>query len=286
MALVSADGRNLVDNIKGRHSKPGFTEDGTLLSAWSGDGINTGRESGRNSYIPDPCLAMLVFVQEDRVKDLYDFKGFANSGLLQRILVCCTRATKTEIGDRPKIPQPLKTHYESIINALLRNFHDNPECKTIECDPEALQLLNEHYNEIVRQESAGEIVGLEEFSARWTEQAWRIALVLHCLENPEHADGGLLLGKETAQAAIEIEGWFREQQKKLVGLKAIDERRAMQEKVIAYILENNGQALQRDIYRYFRTTAVEIESLLQDMEQIEKVKEGRKVTWRIKGSQS
>ena len=38
LALVSADGRNMVDNIKGRHSKPGFTK----MAPCSVHGVGTG----------------------------------------------------------------------------------------------------------------------------------------------------------------------------------------------------------------------------------------------------
>ena len=113
-----------------------------------------------------------------------------------------------------------------------------------------------------------------------------IALVLHCLENPWNTPVVGCWEKRRPRQPLKSRAGS-ENSRRSLWPKAIEELRAMQEKVITYIQDNNGQAPQRNIQRSCcrPMNAKQTESFLQHIKQIEKVQEGNKV-WRIKGSQS
>jgi len=66
-----------------------------------------------------------------------------------------------------------------------------------------------YFNDNVRLR-VGELRDIQHFPARWTENAWKIALCLHVMEYPQAADS-VHLSEETAIKAIRIMRWFSNQ---------------------------------------------------------------------------
>ena len=76
--------------------------------------------------------------------------------------------------------------------------------------PEALARLNAYHNEIVDRRR-GDLHDLTSYAARWAEQAWRLAVVLHAAVHGAQAHNHPL-ADETAANAIRLAQWFADQQ--------------------------------------------------------------------------
>jgi hypothetical protein len=91
--------------------------------------------------------------------------------------------------------------------------------------PEALARLNDYHNRIVDRRR-GDLHDLTSYAARWAEQAWRLAVVLHAGLHGARAHEHQL-ADETAANAVRLAQWFADQQ---VDILAKGRRHASQKK--------------------------------------------------------
>jgi hypothetical protein len=69
-----------------------------------------------------------------------------------------------------------------LIRNLIEVYRLAEEPFTIEPTPEALEAMNAHYNAIVKRRRS-DLRDVTIYAARWNEQAWRIAVVLHAAQH-------------------------------------------------------------------------------------------------------
>ena len=208
---MSADGRKVSDNLLGRMNPNKRVDDSLYLKGYTGDSCTVDRKDKSPTILNRPCIGIFWLIQPDILDDLVAERSLMLGGFLPRALMCHTRTRRQKIdGTVAPISEMHLADWSRLIVELLATYHQPGVHHVIQCSETALQRLNAHFNQTVDQGN-GELADVESFVARWTEQAWHLAVVLHaCLWGKSahtHA-----LGLETAEAAIAIADWFAGQQ--------------------------------------------------------------------------
>jgi hypothetical protein len=108
------------------------------------------------------------------------------------------------------IREDIKANYHALITKLLRCYRLSPKCREINATAEANEVFRAHWNKLVPSIN-GKLKDISPMVARWTELAWRIALVLHAASFRETAVSEPL-GKETAMISTKLMRWFAGEQ--------------------------------------------------------------------------
>ena len=209
VASLSSEARGILSIVKGRYGKEGGDED-LYCAAYSGDSISVDRVGREQVNLRNPCLSILWMVQPDAARHALHTEGFVDSGFLPRFLVFDPQAEPQERDEQPApIPFAVKNAWAQLIRTLVDTYRMNGHApQTISLSPAATQRLIAYEKENVRRRrKAGDLHDLAPFVARWTENAWRLALVLHAAEFSDKAHE-TQLEDHTAVHAIGIMRWF------------------------------------------------------------------------------
>ncbi len=215
-------GDAILGNLLGRFGR--HTDEGIYLRAFSGGyhaGVDrVGRESVR---LNDPCLTVLWLMQPGKLETLYAQPKFREDGLLARILPCRIetqpqKRSRSSANERVKqLSQELMRDWNRLWQSLHEAYHLVYHRKSGVSHklplPSQADRLDEHYNRTVERR-LGELADMASFPARWTEQAWRLLVVLHAAT---HGNRAHLQPVRSVTAAIQIADWFAEQQLILLG---------------------------------------------------------------------
>lgn len=223
---TSADARKLVDNLLGRYNPGKTTDENIYLAAFSGDYTKVDRQGRESVILHKPCLSLCWFIQPDLMATMLGKESLSASGFLARLLICHTNAAPAKIlGDAPGIRDTLKARWAQTIEGLLTSFHGAKTATIIQPSPEARQCIIDYHNAIVDRRLT-ELADVGIFAARWAEQAWRVALVIHAALHGADA-GKHSLHLEVAENAVRVVEWFASQQLEILSRG----RRQVQQKV-------------------------------------------------------
>jgi len=267
MASLSADALAIIDILLGRYnSKRDRTDEGIYLKAFSGDRCKVDRQSRESVLIESPCLAALWLTQPDKLESLLAERSLSNGGLIPRILGCHTGCEAREIlKGIPRIPPSVQNEYADLIRSLLETYRLANEPFTIDPTSEALEAMNAHHNAIVKRRHT-DLRDVTIYAARWNEQAWRIAVVLHAAQHGAHAHEHKL-EIDTANRAIELADWFAAQQLEILSACRGKARREKWDRVLTLLDEQPEGIRTSDVYRARIThNADEAHALLAAME--------------------
>jgi hypothetical protein len=249
-ASISSEARGILSIVKGKYSKEGGDED-LYCSAYSGDPLSVDRVKGRKITLNDPCLSILWMVQPDAARDAFKLDSMTVSGLFPRFLIVNPKAEPQERFTPPDpIPASIKDEWGSLIRSLAfwyRGGGDEPKTVTVAAD--AGEVMHEYERENVRRRRRkGDLCDIASYVARWTENAWKIALVLHCAKYATQAHTEEL-ELTTAINAVEVMRWFSERQ-----LEVLHEgrREKLQKRLLALLAvlaEAKGEISIRDLRR-------------------------------------
>jgi hypothetical protein len=212
LASVSSEARGILDvltRLKG--------ED-IYAKAWSGESYRNDRRSTKAVHLRKPCLSVAWMIQEDAWTKLLGNESFTTSGMLPRFLLSAPTFAIEPVPEQPRQIEPgVSAAYSSLIFGLLRQYrHGQEKGRTVHTDGDVLSLFRDYENEIRRMRNpGGHLQDIASFAARWTQNAFRIALVLHAATHgPAAHDEPLAPG--TAQSALFISDWFRTEQVRLL----------------------------------------------------------------------
>ena len=213
VASLSSEARGIFSIVKGRYGKEGSDED-LYCSAYSGDSINIDRVGRPRITLRKPCLSILWMVQPDAARKAFNEESFTDSGLLPRFLIFDPKAEPQERYEQPApIPAAIKSGWATLIRSLATTYRmhgDNPQAVVV--SQEAQDALTEYERENVRRRCRnGDLIDLAPFVARWTENAWKIAIVLHAARHGGNAHA-FTLDAATAGNALEVMRWFASRQ--------------------------------------------------------------------------
>jgi len=277
LASLSPDAGNIVSNLLGRYNKADRTDESIYLKAYSGDYTRVDRIGRPPVVLHHPCLLVLWLTQPDKLDTLLGERSLTDGGMIPRLLICHTNCQPTHItGEQQGIPSEVLSAYNKLIRDLLQTYRQAAEAHTIKPTPAAMQLLTDHHNAVVDLR-LGEMKDITGFAARWTEQAWRLSVVLHAAQHGAHAHEQDL-SAETAKAAITLADWYAAQQRDILSGGRWQAKRDRENEVLKLLANIPDGITARDVQRQrIAKTPDEARELLATMEQ-DGILEGRDIT--------
>ncbi len=247
----SPDARKLVDNLMGRYNPGKTTDESLYLQAYSGDFVRVDRQ-GRDAVVLNrPCLALCWFVQPDLLATMLDEQSLSVSGFLPRLLVCHTNAAPRRIeGEAQILSESVRGQWTQLVGDLLATFHAADKPHVITPTPAAVAVFTDFHNSIVDRRAI-DLADVGAFAARYAENAWRLAVVLHAAQWAGDA-GSESLTAETAANAVRVVEWFAASQLDILAKGRHAAAAKVQDEVLE-LLESNRQRKSQDF-----TTAREV----------------------------
>jgi hypothetical protein len=211
LALISPDAGDVAQNLLGKYRKGNNTDEYLYLKAFSREHAKVHRIGRPAICLKEPCMSIMLFFQPDILQLLFSNERLRRGGFLARCLIADTQAKAQMIDGvvRP-IREDIKANYHALITKLLRCYRLSPKCREINATAEANEVFRAHWNKLVPSIN-GKLKDISPMVARWTELAWRIALVLHAASFRETAVSEPL-GKETAMISTKLMRWFAGEQ--------------------------------------------------------------------------
>lgn len=187
-----------------------------LLKGYSGDPVEIDRVTRELIVIKKPCITVCWLCQPHRIDDFLGSEHLMEDGLLARFLVAHSRAKMAYMTDEDKaIPDAVSEGYGNLINAIFEAYGRRLDVPyTVNTSDEAFAILQEYHNLNVQRWNA-ENGSLRCCIARWSEQAWRMALVLHAATYGGNSHQ-IAVERETAERAVALQEWFAEQQVSII----------------------------------------------------------------------
>ena len=184
---ISADARKPLKTLLGRYSK-GDVGDGPYLNGFSGDPCNVQRQdSDRSVDLKAPFVALTWVMQPDLATKLLEHEDLMVSGFIQRQIMEKCHKTRVLVSSPVKGDPQIRVGWDSLIFNVLEKFRVLNEPIRVDATPEARKLLLDYRNDVEMRIISGELADIASEAARWAEQAWRIALVLHVARHGNQA---------------------------------------------------------------------------------------------------
>ncbi len=248
LASLSSDAGTAVNNLLGRYNKLNRTDESIYLKAYSRDFCKVDRQTRPPVLLRKPCLTLLWLTQPDKIETMLAERSLTDGGLIPRLLPCHTNCQpKHIVNGHGGIPKQVQEDYRTLICVLLETYRMGGEAYTIEPTPAALELLNAHHNMIVDRR-LNELHDVTSYAARWTEQAWRLSVVLHAGLHLGCAHERLL-GASTAQAAIVLANWFAAQQLAILAAGRKRARTKKRDEILSLLADHPVGITSRDVQR-------------------------------------
>lgn len=246
MAHFDPDGSDTIAGILGiRYGKGDHASDTLHLKSYTGETLSISRQgSGKgnssNVFLEAPCLACLFVVTPDVAKKLTGNERMREGGLLPRFLVSVSHARPQPWDDSAReIPSEVAGDYERGAFAMLSNYRNKGlgDIAPLDMEPEARAVFAEHYRGFCERYEADSAA----FDARHTENAIRIALVLHawgCVTLSKQGERANVfaheraLSEQTARDGLRLLEWFTIHQRGLLAPHRAAARESKWEKVV------------------------------------------------------
>jgi Protein of unknown function (DUF3987) len=240
LASISSEGRGIIDVLCGQYSN-GSSDEDFFIAGYTGDSIKVNRISRPSIWLNHPCLAVFWMFQPDKLATILGKTNLTESGMLQRFLICDTQAEPQEVPAQDYlIDSRVFAQWGSRIRELIESYRWRKEPATIQPTSEAKELFRGFTNEIVRRRrKGGDLQDIQTYAARWAEQAWRISVVLHALENGPGAHIHRL-DAAMAEKAIRVARWFAERQMAVLA-QLRSERKHLRFEKLSEILEDKPE---------------------------------------------
>lgn len=208
LASRSAEARGILKVIAGRYSKA--SDEDIYTGGFSGTPSKTTRLSRPTIILKRPCLSILWMVQNDSFREFLGNEAMTESGLFPRCLAFDSKAEPAEVPEEVEpVAYSVEREWSKLIDELIAVREGDP--RTVKPDKRASEMLRAYDNEKrKRRRSGGDLKDVSPYAARWPENAWKVALVLHVAEHSENA-ARVLLSEATAANAIRIVEWFAEE---------------------------------------------------------------------------
>jgi hypothetical protein len=231
LASISSEGRGIIDVLCGRYSN-GASDEDFYTAGYTGDPVKVNRISRPAIYLKAPCLTVFWMLQPDKIRTILEKSNLTESGMLQRFLVCNTRAEPQEEPSEAYVINPdVFSEWDLCIAELIKNYRLRRDPVLIEPTPEARELFRAFTNEIVRRRRhGGDLADVQTYAARWAEQAWRLAVGWQALNVGAQAHLRAF-DATSAGNVIQIARWFAQEQMLMLGMLRTERRNQRFEKL-------------------------------------------------------
>ncbi|MEO5721072.1 MAG: DUF3987 domain-containing protein [Chthoniobacterales bacterium] len=225
LAHIDSDAADALGIITGtRYGDGKHTQETVWLKSYSGEATVIFRKNGKPLHLTAPCMAVLFVATPDKVQELFRTPRLTSGGLLPRFLVCDPGARPVPLDASAAetahtLTSDVSQPYESAVFAAIHRYRfcdaDDPD--EIDFTPAARRLIVEDWNRFCKVSNGTED---SPFEARHTENAIRLALVLHVYKHVEMTRSGEAIynarmrahehpvDEQTARDALRIRDWF------------------------------------------------------------------------------
>jgi hypothetical protein len=216
-AVLSGEGRPVIDALLGKYTSGNLTGDAIYLAGITGDTITrdrVGDGGAEERIIRDPALNVCIMVQPDKFSELAVHHSLKSSGALARIwptILPSLVGTRLEEADEPGLQMQHLSPYYDLVHHLLGLCHTSASegarpTHTIKLSSGAANARREWHNRIEWQMATGEeLEDARDIACRAVTQTCKLALIIHVAENPEQlASDDSTLSLETWLRAEEI----------------------------------------------------------------------------------
>ena len=204
-------------NLLNEASKSASALGQLLLRGYSGDQVEIDRISRKRPIVLNqPCITVCWLCQPHRLETFLASDRLMEDGLLARFLVVHSKAKMASMHEEDKaIPTGVSDSYGAVIRTLFEAYGQQGDGDlTVDTSDEARAILRAYHNLNAERGNAEE-GSLRCCIARWTEQAWKLTLVLHAATHGANAHG-VAVERETAERAVALQEWFAGQQVRIV----------------------------------------------------------------------
>lgn len=210
--IATAEAGNLLDEASKATSPLGQL----LLKGYSGDPVEIDRITRESVVMEEPCISVSWLCQPHRLEKFLSNDRLLEDGLLARFLVAHSRASMAPMHeDDGSVPVAVSDAYGALIEELFVPYGRNSKDQwVVEASAEAQGALRDHHNQCVERWNDDD-GPLRSCIARWTEQAWKICLVLHAAIHGAESHNKTVDG-DTAQRAVALQQWFARQQMRIL----------------------------------------------------------------------
>lgn len=221
-AVLSGEGRPVIDAIAGKYSGDGRTGDAIYLAGISGDTITRDRVGGEagpeDRVIRDPCLTVCILVQPDKYLDAAQHPALRASGALARIWpvwLPSMAGRRLEGPGENGLDRGAMDPYAALVRRILNHNtpldpqgQPTPHLATL--SPAAAEARRLYHNAVEGMlGEGGELADVQDIAAKAVSQTVKLALVLHLAAHPEALDNaGSVIDGETWQDAQAVGAWF------------------------------------------------------------------------------
>ncbi len=176
--------------------------------------------------------------------------------------------------DDRAVPREVLAAYSDLMKSLLKTYNRHEgEPYLISPTPSAAAVMRKFAGGVRQLTATTELGHVASFPARWAENAWRIALVLHAATHGDSAHTQLV-SEQTAESAVRIMTWFAAHQRELlmVNLKSKDNEKFAF--ALDFVNQSPGGVRPRDLHRKKQTlyrTIAEAARILNALEEERRV---------------
>jgi Protein of unknown function (DUF3987) len=245
-------------------SKPASLFGQLLLKGYSGDKAEIDRATKQPVILNQPCITVCWLCQPHRVTKFFGSERLMEDGLIARFLFVETKA------GMPYMPEEDRTIPVSVINgygAIMSELYDayrgrGGQAEIVRISDEVYNIMRDYHNDCVRQ--LQEVDNNLTFCIpRWTEQAWKIMLVLHAAEHGAKAHL-VPVDRQTAKRAITLMRWYASEQSRVMGVATIPPQEIRLKRLLELLGDAPSQTLKlRDLENSHGFTKDEVSELAQ-----------------------
>ena len=264
LAHFDPDAGDAIASVLGKYNDTGNASESLWLKAFDGEPVTIVRKNTGVIALESPTFAVCFVATPAKVRELFGNERLCEGGLLPRFLVVDPQARAMPLdeetaGEARKIPADVSQPYEAAIFAALNHYRltANSAPHLIDMEPEARLIFVRDRNAIM--ERAGWMP--DPFEARLTEQAIRLALVIHLFRHiiiEKRSEGTFgaedVLGHERvlrardAEAGIAVRDWFARRQAEFLVRRREAEKETTWERVRKLMQSRPDGITARDIY--------------------------------------
>ena len=250
IANISPDARGAIKNLNGRYGAGGTTNEDIFLKGFSVEPILQDRVT-RASVDTVGCFTIVWLTQMDNLRGLYNKDTLTECGLLCRFLPFSFSYRRPPNSfEEVEPPKEQAEQFYSRIKELLETYHQKQdEHYSISASPGARAVLCNFRKQILDQIDDGSLEWILPFAHRLGEQAWRVALVFHALENGRWSHERKV-SEQNARAAVRVVRWFFGQTKMLFGGAVQSKEDTKLSVARDFVVKSKSGVTPRDLQRY------------------------------------
>ena len=180
LAVLSDEGGIALYNLLGRYTEGNVTDDILLCKCYSVNAHGVDRIGRGRVTLKHPCVTLLLLVQPDLLAMAYSNVRLLLGGFLARCFSADTKLDVQEETEESAAPfdEQVAAEWDRFLKALYAKYHEAPAPYELSVEPGVRVQSRVLHNKIAAQ-IKDRLADVRSFAVRWTEQAWKVALLLH-----------------------------------------------------------------------------------------------------------